>query len=44
MYDYYKNEKNAGAILGSSLGNMGFSETKCASASMLEGNYIDLEC
>ena len=44
MYDYYKNEKNAGAILGSSLGNMGFSETKCVSASMLEGNYIDLEC
>lgn len=23
---------------------MGFSETKCVSTSMLEGNYLDLEC
>jgi hypothetical protein len=34
-YDYYANADNAGLILGSSLGNMGFSETKCASTSMM---------
>ena len=43
-FDYYKEAAGAGLILETSLGNMGFSETKCTSVSMLKGNILDLEC
>ena len=31
-------------VLKSSLANMGFSETKCLSTSMVQGNFLELGC
>jgi hypothetical protein len=43
-FEFYKNADNSGLVLDGSMGNMGFSETKCISTSMFSGNYLDLDC
>ena len=43
-YDFYDGVNRNPTIMAGLLGNMGFSQTRCETASMISGNYLDLEC
>ena len=43
-YDFYKKEDGYGMLEANSLGNMGFSETRCLIEPLIKGNQATLKC
>ena len=43
-YDFYKEEDGYGVFEQNSLGNLGFSETRCLIEPLIQGNQASLKC